>query len=369
MREIKRLDPASRVTLALVPCPYASGAEVAVAREIPGVDRVLSPWQTTRAVLLGGQPRAARGVCAFLGGEPWHALVLGQRLGYPSVAYLVRRAWLDRLFRATGVRDARVPLPPGGRVVGDLMVDAADRSPETTIELEAGSGPVVGLFPGSRTMHLRAALGVFLETVERLRAARPGTRFLLVLSPFVDRGRLQAALDQPWSLGLPRRAARLVGNRLQVDGGGPVSVSWGRPYEAFRHLDLALSIPGTNTAELACASIPMVIALHTSAPVMGGGLAGFLERLPIGDWLKVQLRKRKHRRVGLTALPNIQAGKELAPEIMVDPNLANLQACLLRLLDDEQARRSTARALREAMGPGGAARRMAELILENGAKR
>lgn len=365
---LKALQPEARVTLALVPCPYATGAEVRVARALPGVDRVLSPWETMRFAL-GKTREKGPGVVAYLGGELWHALLLGWKLGWPTVGYLVRPSVFSRWFTRVGAADGELARRLAVPLVGNLMVDALARTgaDEPPLQLEPGSGPVVGLFPGSRSIHVRATLLVFLEAAQRLRQSRPDTRFVLVVSPFVDRQGLQRALAHPIDLGLPRARARLVGEALETGDGTRVTLAWGRPHEAFRHLDLALSIPGTNTAELACASIPLVVALHPAASLGGGGLMGLLERLPFGGSLKKRLRLRKHRRLRLTALPNLAAGREVAPEVVVDPELGNLMGCLLGLLDDPTARRTLGETLREVMGGPGASLRLARMMVEAGA--
>ena len=126
--ELKSRHPEWRVELALVPCPYATGAEAEVVRSWALLDDVWTPAQTTWNWVRG---RAhAPGAVFFLGGDPWHALLLKRRFGVPCLAYFPEPSsweetrWLggfERVlvgYREGRVRDERFSYP------GDLRVDA-----------------------------------------------------------------------------------------------------------------------------------------------------------------------------------------------------------------------------------------------------
>ncbi|MBI3930132.1 MAG: hypothetical protein HY319_31640 [Armatimonadetes bacterium] len=375
VESLKRQEPDLRVVVALVPCPYASGAEMRVASRLKGVDVVLSPCQTVKLALGLPVPEyrpAARGVVGFLGGEPWHALLLAFRLRYPAVAYMVRPSCLARNFRTVAVCDraveGRLRAIVGAervRFIGNLMVDGvATASPgDGDFGLEPGR-PVIGLFPGSRHMHLRATLGAYLALVERIALQRPEIQFLLALSPFVRVEDMDRALIRPLPLGLPTCKARYEPGILVTDGGCRLAVAHGQPYEVMRRIDVALSIPGTNTAELACAGKPMVITLHPLAHVGGGGLSGLLEFLPLGKVLKSRLRRRKYSRLRFTAHPNIIAQRHVVPEIVIGKDLEEVQRTLLELIDRPEQRLRLGQELRGLMGPAGAADKMARTLLD-----
>lgn len=367
--ELKRLRPDLRIVVALVPCPYASGAEARVAREIPGVDLVLGPWDTMRLAL--GRSVAAyrpggRGVVVFLGGDPWHAFFLGRALRYPTVGYAVRAGSTVGRFRRVGAMDAAVEaaLRARGvdvRLVGNLTLDAVQRSAPPAAE---APGPVVGLFPGSRRLHLRASLGPFLRIAELARERVPGLRAVLAASPFVRPPDVATALARPLPIGLTPAAGRLEGDRLLTDGGLEVEVLWGRPYEVMGRMDLGLTIPGTNTAEMACLGKPMVVAMSANAPVPQGGIGGLLDLLPLGGIVKRRLRHGVKRRLGFVAQPNRLAGRLLVPEIVAE-ELEDVVGPLVDLLRDPERRRALGRELEGLTGGRGACGRMAELILED----
>ncbi|MBN9415926.1 hypothetical protein ABS71_13350 [bacterium SCN 62-11] len=349
--KLAQLKPDWRVRLALVPCPYASGAEKRVAQQLEGVHEVLSPWETTRWYFgLGklGWPRAPRGLVMFLGGDPWHALLLGKKLGYPVAGYFEKPNWWSRFF------DHPVFGYAGEPRVGNLMVDRVSAG-------EIPQRPVLGLFAGSRPWQLRLTLGRYLLVAQELRKRCPELDFLLVQSPFVQDADLRKALDRPFNLGLPSARARVEADRLVLDdgleipkrmGGGPMS-----------DLSLAMTVPGTNTAELACAGIPFVVTLHPLAFLGGGGLPGIIERLPLPSAWKIPLRRRKLRRLRFTALPNQVAGEAIAPEIIVSSSLDPLADQIQRWVEDPDEVARIRQQLQGVMGQPGATTRLAEWIV------
>lgn len=372
--------PEARLVVALVPCPFASGAEPAYARSLPGVARVLSPAETIRfccGLVVKGFLPEERGVVVFMGGEPWHARLLARRLGYPAVAYLERPGRSARAFQRVGVphpearqEALRRGVDPGQvKVVGNLTVESvrarAGEADPSRYGLER-AGPVVGLFPGSRPVHVRAALPVFLAVAEEVTRRRPEVRFLLALSPFVRSGDLPEILTQPVPLGLPTTSARLKGEVLVTEAGLRVPVAAGRPYEVMGLMDVGLTIPGTNTAEMAWLGRPMLIVLNSRVPFPRGGLGGLLDRLPVGRGVKRRARWRAYRRLGFAGLPNRLAGRQVVPEIVAESALEEIAGPLVDLLDDPAGRKAMGEELRGLVTGSrtGAAEGMARLILE-----
>lgn len=352
--KLARLRPDWRVRLALVPCPYASGAEKRVAQTLEGVGEVLSPWETTRWYFgLGklGWPRAPRGLVMFLGGDPWHALLLQRRLGYPVAGYFERPNWWSRFFDFPVYAHGSEPR------VGNLMVDRVGPGPPL-------ARPVLGLFPGSRPWQLRLTLGRYLLVAQELRQRCPELEFMLVQSPFVQDQDLRKALDHPFQLGLPSARARVEPDRLVLDDGLEIPKRPGGG--SLSDLSIALTVPGTNTAELACAGIPFVVTLHPLAFLGGGGLAGIIERLPLPSAWKVPLRRRKLRRLRFTSLPNQVAGEAIAPEVIVQSSLNPLVDQLQQWVEDPEEVARIREKLQGVMGQPGATTRLAEWIVEIG---
>ncbi len=353
---VKARRPDLRIVLALVPCPFASGAEARVARTLPYVDKVLSPAQTTAFV--AGLPLyhpSQKGMVVFLGGELWHALLLSWRLRYARMAYLSQRTWWSRFFPTLALE--RAGLASRGRVVGDLMVDGLEG------EASPGERPVIGLFPGSRGLHLRLTMPHFLAIAESLAQKRPDVEFVLAVSPFVSDRELARRARGTSSLRLPTSTARLEEGHLITRGGLRIRLARGTPGALMSRMDVALTIPGTNTAELACTGTPFVVGLHEGVPLAGGGLPGLVERMPGVRKLKLSLRHRRLQRQRFVALPNLRAGRAIAPEVLVQGDFGELEERLLELLEPRR-HAQVSRELKAAMGPAGAAGRLAELIEE-----
>ncbi len=363
--ELAARHPDWQREIALVPCPYATGAEAEVVRGWGLADRVLSPWQTGMRWLQG--QRGEAGAVCFLGGDPWHALIWKRRFGVPAIAYFPEPSswqdsqWLGGFDRIVlGYPDPAKASDPRFCFAGDLRVDAV------RARLEGYCRPheevTLALFPGSRWIHLKACLAPFLHVVDKLHGRNPRTRFLLSVSPFVNRSQLTDAALRPMPLGLARSRGRVEGDLLHTEGGATVDLIWGDPYRAIAQCDLALSLPGTNTAELAIAGKPAVIPITDRVPVGGGGLLGLLDRLPGFGKLKVYLKHRKYRRLKFLALPNQLAGRMVMPELFIRDDLSDLFDFLAQLLENAAELSRIGNEAREVMGPPGAAERFVHTV-------
>ena len=363
--ELRRRHPDWDLQICLVPCPYATGAEARVIAEWPEGPQVWTPWQTTQA-WWNGVGKGKPGAVVFLGGDPWHALLLKHRFQMPCLAYFSepsgweKTRWLGGFDKvAIGYGDDTVS--ERRRPVGDLRVDAVCNA----LELHPRSSDAkltLALFPGSRWLHLKAVLGSFLKVVDDI--ATDDLEVLLAASPFVSRERLADAASKPWNWGVSQVRSELREDTLVTENGNHIQVVWGDPYRVMAQCDLALSLPGTNTAELAIAGKPSVVPLSAKAPVGGGGILGLLDRLPGLDRLKEYLKMRKKARLKLVALPNQLAGREIMPEFLVSDDLRDLSEFMSRLLKDPEARRAIGVEAREVMGPPGAAERLVGVIEE-----
>ncbi len=377
VKSIKQISPDARIILALIPCPYATGREATVARMIPEIDIILTPWETSKFALgISSLPYtpSSQGVVGYLGGELWHALWLSKRLSYPAVAYVVKPSFWARFFHRVGTIDREVctklRLPPTRKeVVGDLMVDAfrapiqAGTSSSSSLENDT-LPPIIGLFPGSRRIHLRATLGPYLALTELLKYEIPSLEFKLFMSPFITTDDLEEATVKPIPLGLPNRRCQVAGDFLFTESGLQIKLQTRTSPQELRNITLALSIPGTNTAELACAGVPTIITLHALARIGGGGLSALLELLPIGSGFKKRLREKKYRRLRYTALPNIKAKRMLIPEIVIKDSLTPLKDLIIDLLEDKPKRVAIAKELQNIMGPPGASAIMARILTD-----
>src|SRR5690625_365173 len=92
----RELVPAARIRVCLAPCTFATGAEEAVVRSLPGVSAVYTPRETVAWALWGKRPAdvdpGERGVVLYLGGDQFYAAALGRRTGWPAAVYTEGRA-------------------------------------------------------------------------------------------------------------------------------------------------------------------------------------------------------------------------------------------------------------------------------------
>jgi lipid-A-disaccharide synthase len=134
--------------------------------------------------------------------------------------------------------------------------------------------------------------------------------------------------------------------------------------DAMREADLAVTIPGTNTAELAALGIPMLLLLptHRLHTLPLPGLPGHLGGVPVvGPAIKqlvaeIYLRTRRH-----WAHPNRRSGARLVPELVGKVTAAEVAGAVARAL--EAPLDSLGARLRETMGPPGGAGRLVDEVL------
>lgn len=429
VRAVKSLAPAVRVSVMILPCLYASGTEIDVVRRMTGVDAVVGPGESLRFILYGRLPAAwqpsGRGAVVFLGGELWLAARLAKRLGYPAAAYTEWRISGAGAFRRifvprAAVRDSVVrqgATPERVRIVGDLMVDAArvpqDPGGRARVAEPLGfdpARPVVAVFPGSRPHELRVTLPLFLAAALKLAQARPELQLAVSVSPYTTRetfgqalnevereagARLRtdcgALLDELFSRGKasavqapvakpprgrePRESASSTQEPAPVhatletpDGAARLCFWRGESRAVMAAATLALTIPGSNTAELAAWGVPMVVCLPLKRPeeIPLDGLAGYIDKIPlVGRKLKAKAVLKAAERAKFVALPNRIAQELIALELRstdLSPDEVAREA--QNLLADPRRLETMGKRLVEAMGPGGAAEAITRHTLE-----
>lgn len=267
---------------------------------------------------------AADPPAVFIGVDaPDFNLGLEERLraaGIPTVHYVSPSVWawrenrIPKIGRAADLVLCLFPFEPplyethGVRAVfvGHPM---ADEIPETTDPLACrrslglpSAGPWLALLPGSRRSEVRRLGPVFLATCRWLHARLPGLRFVAPMAT--------PAIRAEFSRLVERHAPGL-----------PITLLDGQARAALGAGDAVLLASGTAALEAMLIKRPMAVA-YKLAPV---------------TYAIVKLFRLL--RVPRYSLPNILAGRELAPEFMqgrARPEL--LGPALLRLLQDPAVR-------------------------------
>jgi hypothetical protein len=348
------------VTLCLPPCQFASGQERAAAEAAGVFDRILDPGDVVRLALGFGRWRPAGSPTVLhVGGDFWYSRRLARRWGAAAYAF-VERAHVSRVHRAfravfvptAGLRErlVRYGVPDAKIVVtGDPRYDAVLQDAAAALPPQGANGrPTVTFLPGSRDTVFSAVFPFWVQTAAALRAQLPDARLRTVISQFVS-PEVHRGL-------VARHRETLEAAGIEVDYGG-----WPKVVGS----DLVLTIPGTNTLELAILRIPSLVVLPFSlAPqIPFEGLLEWITRVPyVGPALRLQLARAYVRRVPYVALPNMRAGRRIMPELIGAVTPAQVAEESARLIRDEPARLALARALEAIPRDTGASRRILDGI-------
>ncbi|WP_371369196.1 lipid-A-disaccharide synthase [Pseudomonas sp. QL9] len=182
---------------------------------------------------------------------------------------------------------------------------------------------VVALLPGSRGGEVGRLGALFLDTAQRLLQQRPGIRFVLPCASPERREQLEQMLQ---------------GREL------PLQLLDGQSHEALAACDAVLIASGTATLEALLYKRPMVVA-YKVAPLT----YRILKRLVKSPYV---------------SLPNLLAGRLLAPELIQDAATPEaLVQHLLPLLDDGSAQTESFDAIHRALRQDASAQ-AAEAVLE-----
>lgn len=366
---LRQRAPDVRLSCALVPCVFASGREGTVLRGMSGIDAVAEPRQTLRYIMggplpVGFHPRG-RGIVLHLGGDALLSVLLARRRGYRLLAYAERPLRYARLFERIFLVHAIPSLTSRYEVIGDLMVDAARmRCPRR--RPAAPECPTIGFFPGSRDYQARHMVPFLIRVAGIVSASLPGARFMLGRADYISVERLKEMASDQSGLVMEHDIAR-----WEDDGAGGVLVSERgvrlevrTAAEVMAEAQLVLTIPGSNTGELAALGVPMIVIIpsYNGEVHPAPGVLGHLGRIPLlGRFVKRPLMHLWVRYLRYVSIPNRRAGRPLVPEVIGRLTAEDVAALIRRTLPTVGD--GVAHELIETMGPPGAAARLADAVL------
>lgn len=382
VRALKERRPDCHISVYIVPCAFAAGTETEVVRALPEVNDVYSPRDYWRIALGGRSPGSAgssrHGALLYLGGDLMHAVRLARRLQLPSIAYVERGSRWTRSFQHVLVpdEDARQRVlrrgvrPERIHIAGNLMVDAVQPTYDRAEALQRfgldGDRPVIAVFPGSRPYEIQFSLPFLLRALEQVHDDFPELQCVISLSAFASpsvlHGRTVAELE-----GASLRVAEDGRDWRVTTGGGLTALAVrGLPYDVMQSADLALTLPGSNTAEMAAAGLPMIVTLplNLAEEIPLPGAVQFIENVPIwGKRWKRALVRQRAQQMEFVAWPNRKAGTAVVPEVRGTLRPADVARAVRNLLKDEDRRQRMRDELRRVMGAAGAAGRIANQLL------
>lgn len=218
-----------------------------------------------------------------------------RRAGIKTVHYVSPSVWAWRQKRVLKIREAcdlmltlfpfeakfydehQVPVRFVGHTLADAIPLEADRAAARAELNLPASGPVVALMPGSRGGEVSRLGSLFLDAAVRLRALRPGVRFVLPCASPERREQIEA---------------QLAGHDI------PVTLLDGRSHTALAACDAVLIASGTATLEALLYKRPMVVAYRVA---------------PLTYRILKRMLKSPY-----VSLPNLLAGRLLVPELLQD---------------------------------------------------
>jgi lipid-A-disaccharide synthase len=375
-----RREPSLDVRLFCVPDDYATGHEPEVVRALFPQAQAYSSREYLRFALGGaieGLTSADR--VQYLGGDLMHAARLHKRLGGIATSYkFSRKAYRTQFARVFAVDEAnRRQLLDWGTpderitIVGNLAIDGA----RAEAAGEFGDPPSdaardgIIILPGSRKHEVANLYGMFVAVALQLRLRLPDVPIAFGRSPFVSDDELAAALR---SGGMPRAygtPADLVADGTALSAGGHTFPLVRATMRAAVQARLAISIPGTKLIELGALGVPALSCVPMNAPELAviNGPLQYVGRLPgIGAPLKRAAALAVARRFRWFAQPNIDAGRELIPELTGTLFPARIAAVAAERYRDAAWCAAAGAELRTLYaGHVGAAERMSAALLES----
>lgn len=324
-------EPSLEAHVFVIPDDFATGREAEVAKTWFPHAHVHAPKQYMRAAfgLASASLPKSLDCVQYLGGDLFHAARLHRRFGGRALAYKFSRKRYRRLFEIVfAVDDAneRQLLRwgiPGERIrkVGNLAIDGALLEAQQPLEHLAPSDGIL-IMPGSRRYEVEHLVPFFFTAALRMRARHPDVAIAFALAPFTelrDIGRAVAAGGDPRVYARKGRLTVANGQAYLESADGAVRFALLRNgLAAAKVARLVLTIPGTKTIELAALSVPVLSCIPLNAPELAAinGPLTYLDRIPlVGTLLKRAAVVAAARRFPLLCQPNIDAGREIIPEL------------------------------------------------------
>ncbi len=318
LQRLRQAVPQARIELFLIRDQFAAGTEQNKAKELE-LDAISSLAGLLRRI--AERKPKGKGLVLMLGGNPAQAVALGKALGYPAFAYSFDpKSWRPNLSgllldseRTRQAALARGANPERTKAVGNLVVDALGDTRSV-----ASSPADVLLFPSSRPFLARHLLGFMLGAAEAMNQAQPGLRFAWIKSRLLPEAVVEEALLALNVKDIGGVSATRNGSTLLTEGGLELAIlDESERYAAMRGAKVAITIPGTNTLELALARLPAVVLLPLHKPelIPLEGILHWLFMLPGGGGLKQNFVRRYIEGLPQLALPNQWLNERIFPEL------------------------------------------------------
>jgi len=325
------------IMVAVLPCPYASGAEAAYGATLPGVSHALKYKDLKR-----NPPEDGKNLILQLGGDPMFGHMLSRKMkcdwmiytGRPKFKRSVKKYFLPDEKAVARFRKAKVK-QLACKYVGNLILDSIPcikdkQQARETMRLNDYEHTVAFL-PGSRPFEYRMGVAFFTRAAQELMNRYENLSAYLVVAPTVDEQILKRGLDEAGIAYIGESRAE----EIPCNNGRKIKIVREKGFAAIKASDLAVALPGTNNLQIAALGTPllMVAPMNYVEEIPLDGIAGLIPfRLPGFRTLKKKLVYWANERNKYVSLPNRIAEEEIVPEhrrIMTPLTVAHLADELL----------------------------------------
>lgn len=354
VKRIKIEIPNAKITAVLTPCQYSSGLEVEYLKSFPEVKQVISSEQYFNWIFLKKQipfSFSDKGIIIFLGGDLMHGVTVSKKLKYKAIAYIVERfGWKNAYskFLLPSEEKKREMMKKGFpenklEVIGDLMADSVEKENKDNLRKLWKIDPknqVLCFFPGSRLWQIEHMVPFYTEVIKLVKKEHPNVQTILAVSPFVKVETIEKIVPHD-----------------SFDIMGPLSLA--------QVADLAITIPGTNTAHLALLEVPMltIFPLQHAKVIPLEGIMNIFGKIPVlGNLLKHGIARSLLRKKKYFSLPNINLNQYIVPEMAGNVFPREVAFRVFSLLGDKNLRDSIVERTKGAFGERGASHKLVDVI-------
>ena len=331
-----------RILLIVHPCPFGSGTEGSVARGFEGIEEFIGPGEYLKILFTGLGRRKFRfsreGVIFSLGGDLMHPVLFRRRIKgrHTLYAYTKNQGWskyYEKIFvRSDYVKNKMLKQGVSHqklKVSGDLVYSSLKflrPGLDVRKELDIKDGEKMVVFlPGSRDFEVWYMLPMFLKVISDIADRISGVKPFLLKSPYISYDFIVKVLANGGNIkvaeSIPGELKRQGNNFLpyiEFSGGKRVSVLekglkyWGEG------IDFAVTVPGTNTIQLAYREIPSLVVAPLNKPELYPveGPLGLLKWIPlIGNMILKKAVFKYLTKFPYASLPNMYENEEIFPEL------------------------------------------------------
>ncbi len=331
-----------RILLVIHPCQFGSGTEHFVAERIDGVEAIIRPAEYLKLLISGfGRRRYGfkkSGIMFSLGGDLMHPVLFRKRIRGKHKLYaysnnpgwekyyekiFVRNEYIRDKFLKGGASDEQLDIT-GDLVYSSLKFFGSRREIRKRLSLSDDDVMLVFL-PGSRDFEVKYMLPVFLKVIDDITETMGGVKPFLLKSPYISYDTIRKALSYGGKI---KEADSMSGTfhereekkepYIRYSSGKEIQILEGGLEYWGRGMDFAVTLPGTNTIQLAYRKIPslVVAALNKPEVIPIEGIFGLFKWVPILG--KAVIRKAFFhyvKKFRYASLPNIYTNKEVIPEL------------------------------------------------------